>query len=574
MPSNKPHFNIQKRQLDIMIGRLTTSNLANSLLACIFAYYYWDSASHTILLAWLIFHIVTTVLKSVFVYPRYQSANIHEGNLRWWQNWFTFTLFTNGLTWGVGMAWFIVPNDAVLMLVLMFTFFVILLSATLILSAYMQAFYALVVPVTLSLCFAFFAQKEIVQVEAIIVFIMFSLINFRFARTEHNDITNLITLQFEKEGLAQKLEQSVEEKNRFLAAASHDLRQPLHASGLLLSALNDHVSTKAGKQLLGDISMSMQALSDSFGSLLDMSKLDAGVIETDIEHFSLSELIQGVCNDFSSQAKDKNIELSFSGDEIAVLSDSIQLERIIRNLVSNAVTYTQKGIVNISWVKQSDLVVELVIKDTGIGIHTSELDNIFSEYYQVDNPERDRNKGFGLGLAIVKRLCDLLSFKIAVDSEIDKGTTFKLSLPIGDIVEVKDKGVVSASTGNLSGFKLLVIDDDLTVLNSMNALLSNWGCKVFCAENDEEAIQVLSELDSKPDMILADYRLRDNKTGVQACERIFDEFNYEVPVVIITGDTSPERLQSVVSSGYQLLHKPVAAAQLRAFIQHQLMGLI
>jgi len=557
-----------------MIGRLTTSNLANSLLACIFAYYYWDNASHTLLLVWLIFHIVTTVLKSVFVYPRYQKTDIHEGNLSRWQNWFTFTLFTNGLTWGIGMAWFIVPNDAVLMLVLMFIFFVILLSATLILSAYMQAFYALVIPVTLSLCFAFFAQNEIVQIEAIIVFIMFSLINFRFARTEHNDITNLITLQFEKEALAQKLEQSVEEKNRFLAAASHDLRQPLHASGLLLSALNDHVSSEDGKKILTDISLSMQALSDSFGSLLDMSKLDAGVIETDIEHFSLSELIQGVCNDFSSQAKDKNIDLSFNGDEIAVQTDSIQLDRIIRNLVSNAVTYTQKGNVNISWFKQNDRVVELVIKDTGIGIHTSELDNIFSEYYQVDNPERDRNKGFGLGLAIVKRLCDLLNFDIKIDSEVGVGTSFKLSLPIGDLTKVRDKTEVEHASGNLSGFKLLVIDDDSTVLNSMNNLLSSWGCMVFCAENEEQAILILSEIEEKPDMILADYRLRDNKTGVQACERIFDEFNYEVPVVIITGDTSPERLQSVVSSGYQLLHKPVAAAQLRAFIQRQLMGLI
>lgn len=556
-----------------MIEKLSTSNIANALLASLFVYFCWDKNDPTWLLLWLAVQLSASGLRSTMVYPRYFKTEISETNIKQWQTALIASILTNSVIWSAGVILFIVPNDTVVLLVLMFTFFVLQLSATSILSPYMPAFYTLTVPLMLSLLVVFFLQEEILHLEAVVVLILYSLVNLKFAKAEHDSFRSLITLQFEKEELAHKLELSVAEKNRFLAAASHDLRQPLHASGLLLSALDGHVNSHNGKQILADISQSMHALSDSFSSLLDMSKLDAGIVETDIEHILLGQVAKDVCSEFYAEAESKNIVLEFSGPEIAIIADYIQLERIIRNLVSNAVRYTSQGKVDITWNVSSREKVIMCIADTGIGIPPEDLNKIFSEYYQIDNPERDRRKGFGLGLAIVKRLCDLLDLRLTFESKLGEGTRFMLELPVGDVQKVNDRSISKIESKKSLKLRLLLIDDDQSVLRSMRTLLESWGCTVFCTESESDAIQLLNNLGAMPDMILADYRLRNNLTGVQACERIFDEFNIQIPVVIITGDTLPERLQSVVSSSYQLLHKPVAPAQLRAVIQRQIMGL-
>ena len=370
-------------------------------------------------------------------------------------------------------------------------------------------------------------------------------------------------------------EKSVDDKNRFLAAASHDLRQPLHASGLLLAALSKHVSTDEGKQLLTDVLNSNRALGSSFNSLLDMSKLGAGVMEVNARDLSLNSLMTEIQHTFAAEAEQKGLCLKVSGPELAIHSDKALQERILRNLISNAVNYTSNGTVDVSWHKvMSSDSIEIVIADTGIGIPEAEIDEIFSEYYQIDNPERDRSKGIGLGLAIIKRLCELLDIELQVDSALGVGTTFRLKVPAGDLSKVEKKIARSDHRIDLSNVTILLIDDDASVLSGMQKLLHSWDCTVLCAESADQAVEIVASASVQPDMILADYRLRDNQTGTVACEKVYEELNRTLPTLIITGDTSPDRLKEVVESGYSLLHKPVEPAELRTFIQRHLVGIV
>jgi len=353
-------------------------------------------------------------------------------------------------------------------------------------------------------------------------------------------------------------------QNRFMAAASHDLRQPLHALGLYLSALKSHVNTEQGQRILENTYRSTEALNQLLNSMLDLSKLDAGVVDVNYAHLDLDGIFQRVHQTFSPEANQRNLDFVANKSGLWVYSDKALLERVLSNLVSNALNYTEAGSVALS-AKLLNSHIQIMVLDTGSGIPENEQEAIFNEYYQLHNSERDRTKGLGLGLSIVKRLTRLLGIELSISSQPHKGTQFELLVPEG---EPKNEEVASETTRSdskyqkLAGLSILVIDDEHDVRDGMHSLLIQHKCEIVIADSTENACEQIIAREWIPDLIIADYRLRDQKTGDTAIERIREEVNEDVPAMIITGDTSPARLREATASGFPLLHKPVIGEEL------------
>jgi len=365
-------------------------------------------------------------------------------------------------------------------------------------------------------------------------------------------------------------------QNRFMAAASHDLRQPLHALGLYLSALKSHVSSEKGLSILANVNRSTEALNQLLNSMLDLSKLDAGVVDVSYEQLDLDALFEHLHRTFQPDAQQRALQLDIQFSGLYVYSDRVLLERILGNLVGNALTYTLEGTITVS-ARVADSQAIISVSDTGPGIPLQEQEAIFNEYYQLQNPERDRTKGLGLGLSIVKRLTRLLNIDLNITSDTGRGTEFELQLRLSDPVSetaLPCNALNAVETGkdpaispiNLSGLSILVIDDEHDVRDGTATLLKQQDGDVVMADSPEQACQHIVNNEWIPDLIIADYRLRGEMTGDTAIEMVREEVNMDVPAMIITGDTSPERLREATASGFPLLHKPVVADDLIAAI--------
>ncbi len=355
-------------------------------------------------------------------------------------------------------------------------------------------------------------------------------------------------------------ELAVTAKNKFIATASHDLRQPLHALGLYLDVLEAKVQSSDQQALITKIKNSCKALSVLFNSLLDLSRLDAGVVDVDPIHFRINSLLTSLREEFEEVAADKSISIIVDDIDATVFTDAVLLERILRNLIQNAVTYTEVGYVEVRCLVR-ETVLHIDIVDTGPGIPRYEQNAIFSEYYQLEHEGNRPTIGLGLGLAIVRRLVDLLDVKFDLQSELGKGSVFSLHIPLGDETSIIETTALSAQS-KLSGQMVLVIDDDADILDGMQHVLRAHGCNPIVAQSANDAIELLAERDMVPSMIIADYRLENGQTGDIAIRLVREEFNTDIPAIIVTGDTSADRLKEATNSGFRLLHKPVQPDEL------------
>ena len=348
-------------------------------------------------------------------------------------------------------------------------------------------------------------------------------------------------------------------KDSFIAAASHDLRQPLHALGLFLGATEKHISSETGRQALAEAKHCAAELNKLFNSLLDLSRLDAGVVEVDKVDFKLDRLLRVVDQEFYVQARQAGIALSVCSSLHDVRSDALLLNRILRNLLENAITHSGASEIQITCESKAQT-VRLTVADNGCGIPVAEHAHIFSEYYQLKNPERDRSKGLGLGLSIVKRLCELLNVEITLVSTSGTGTRFHLDVPIASVFSKLENDSVAPSAYSSHSHKgtlVAVIDDDASICRGMVAILESMNFEVIAAESAELLIDECKSSALTPDILLVDYRLRDNQTGDIAVRLVRSAFSIDFPAIIITGDTSPGRMSEAAKSGFELLHKPV-----------------
>jgi signal transduction histidine kinase/CheY-like chemotaxis protein len=393
--------------------------------------------------------------------------------------------------------------------------------------------------------------------------------SLRIRRRNAGLIEDLRREREEANAARERAESASRSKSRFIAAASHDLRQPLHALSLYSAALSQSGLEPRTAGIARNIEAAVDSLDTLFEALLDLSRLDAGVVVAEKRPLALHALFERLRNEFRPQAEAKGLDLSCETTARVLLTDPLLLERILRNLLDNAVRYTSRGGVRMTSDTAGDG-LEISVADSGIGIPATEQERIFEEFYQVDNFARDPSKGLGLGLASVQRLADLLGFRIRLRSSPGAGSAFILGLPASALLAEADCAPPAPAHRvtplDLRGRTVLVIEDDLRAQHAMSTLVAQWGCRPIVACSGEEALHKLAGEPRRPDVVLADYRLGDGHTGVQAIRALEREMG-DMAAILVTGDTDPEHLRTARESGIPLLHKPVKEAQLRAAIE-------
>lgn len=367
--------------------------------------------------------------------------------------------------------------------------------------------------------------------------------------------------------LAKELaESATEAKTRFLAAASHDIRQPLQALRLYLSALASKLEEEKAKQLAAKMHTSLDTMGEILDALLDVSTLESGSVEPTMRDVALAEVLDRIVIDNTQQAEEKGLRLECDAIDYTIYSDPALLQRIIENFVTNALRYTEQGKVSIECALLGEK-LRIAVKDTGAGIPQDECDKIFDEFYQLDNAVRDRRKGLGLGLSIVKHIARILEHEINVVSEIGQGSIFSVDVPLGKAASRAKEvdPIVGLSIDDAQEPTVLIIDDDLTIVDSMVELISVFDCQVMTAENGPEAIKHI-ENGLKPDLIITDYRMP-GMTGVETVINIRAMLSEDLPVVIMTGDTSAQKIKDANLQHCTVMHKPVNVDQLMSLLE-------
>jgi signal transduction histidine kinase/ActR/RegA family two-component response regulator len=359
-------------------------------------------------------------------------------------------------------------------------------------------------------------------------------------------------------------------KSRFLAAASHDLRQPMHALALFSSELGLHALNPDAKRLARKIESSVEAMAELLDSLLDISRLDAGVLKPALCDFALQPVLTRIVEGQRAHAEARKLRLKLSPTCHWVLSDPVLLERILSNLVVNALRYTPAGSVLIVCRRRGER-LRIEVRDSGIGIAADAHELIFQEFIQLDNAERSRDKGMGLGLPIVRRLAALLDHGVELISAPGRGSVFAITLPRASVVTDPPPEQEARAPGDLHGTRIALIDDDEPARSGLESLLQAWGCDIRAAENQDELLQQLTRDDWRPDLLISDFRLRGPMNGVELVELLRGPgYRPGLPMILISGDTGAETLTLARNAGIHMLHKPVRPARLRALMNRML----
>ncbi|HEY2622430.1 MAG TPA: hybrid sensor histidine kinase/response regulator [Dyella sp.] len=360
-------------------------------------------------------------------------------------------------------------------------------------------------------------------------------------------------------------------KARFLAAASHDLRQPLYALTLFSSSLAVDERDPVRLDRIAHIQECVEALDHLFSELLDLSRLETGAMQIEITEFSLDQVLQEVSRNFRMIAEQHGLRLIMRATDVWVRSDRTMLSRILNNLVSNALRYTSKGGVLVVARRRCDGTVRLDVWDTGSGIAPEHQARVFDEFYRVEchgTNEHDTGtrRGLGLGLATVQRLAELLDTQVLLKSHPGRGSVFSFHLPEIPPQLVFDTPAEEAPM-DVSGMRVLVIDDEPAILSGIRYLLRSWGCEVAIAEDRIQALQAAEEWPTPPDIVISDLRLRDGESGLDvlaALDQLYlRDGHAPFPRLLITGETRSDRLREIMAANIPVLYKPVSPEQLR-----------
>lgn len=565
-----------RRALVELLYRNSYGVVISNIVISMAAIYVLSSAvSITWLATWLGALYLLTATR-VFATRQFVRRKSDSGSLIHWAWMAAGFSWVSGLLWGaLGWAGFL-PEEPV---VLSFTVIVLtgLVCGTVpSLSAFPPALIgsilATVIPVAIG-CIA--AQSDFTGA---FLFLLTSLvaINFYYCRITYRMLRETISLRLQNEDLIEHLQEERDRaqtadraKTRFLAAASHDLRQPIHALSLLVSTLavmgqRGDVPAGDARSLAGRAKSVVGNLSGLLNALLDISKLDAGIVTVANETVSLRELLRDLHAEFAAEARQRDLEWRVVESSLRVESDPMMLKRILNNLLSNAFRYTNEGSVLLGCRRRGDL-VEIQVFDTGPGIPEDQQAAVFEEFVQLQNPARDRTQGLGLGLAIVRRTAGLLKHPLRLVSNTGRGSMFSVTVPA--VREAATPRPVEATAPAGVTADIMVVEDESDVLDAMVQLLALEGHRVYPGRSAEEALaahaKALATGAAPVDLIVADYRLANGVTGFQAIQAIRARIGRLVPAVIVTGDTSPERLKEVTASGARILHKPISGDELR-----------
>jgi two-component system, sensor histidine kinase len=456
------------------------------------------------------------------------------------------------------------------------------LSAPLV-AAWRPAVYAsllpALVPLLLTLAVRPFIGESPASTTTILLAVLaaaFLLVLERLTMTQNDSLTLQCAGQFRNDDLVQQLRSQIEvaaqaneEKTRFVASAAHDLRQPLHALGMFCATLDQRLINTPERPLVRNMMNAIESLEDSFGAMLDISRLDAGVVQKSPQTFPIRDVFRRLLQQFGGDAEARDLALRFRATRRVVHSDPLLLERVLANLVQNALRYTRRGGVLVA-ARRSPDGVALEVWDSGAGIPDDKKEMIFREFYQIDNPERDRGRGLGMGLAIVRRICNLLEHPLSLRSRVGRGSVFRVLVPAGDVraLDVTSPEADTLPPRKVGTIKILLIDDERAIREATRELLKPMQVDVITAASIAEATERARESAASIDMILSDWRLRGQENGVEAVKAVRAITGEATPAVLITGDTSVELLKLAHENGLVVLHKPLQPKHLVRLIKH------
>ncbi len=545
----------------------------------------WDIIPHQTLITWYGLMLLFWIGRGLYAFFQkiylYQTISVEKKS-----NIYYIFPFISGIFWGsAGILFYTPESTAHLVYLIMFQFGLIAGAAVTL--AYLRGAFVLFAFTTVTpLSLLLMLEKDWHYFWIALTLLFSMLIMFGLSRNVYRSIGNSLLIRFENESLVKKLQlqalelkaqkekavKANEDKSRFLASASHDLRQPIHSLSLLTDALESQVSTTTGKSILKLVRSANRSLYSLLSSLLDISKLDAGVVTPKIECIALAPLLHQLVDNYRAIAENNGLQLRFKARHCYVDSDTTLLSSAIMNLLDNAVKYTPKGGILVAMrLYEKQVIVQ--VWDTGIGIEKENREIIYDEFLQLNNPERDGEKGLGLGLSISKRILRLLGHPLSLHSTVNKGSVFSITMPLSALPKQSEQPLhhtsinLHSDMGN--GRTILVIDDNQAVLNATKLVLNDWGYNVKTATCIEEVRNIATSNDSVIELIATDYRLRENTTGIEAI-KVFEQLSgrTNIPAFLITGDTDPDKIKEASSFGIPLLYKPLKQGELKMILRH------
>ncbi len=570
--------NQQAIQVDktLLVYKNIPAVLISNLLGCIpLAFIVWNTGAKTAVVVWLVLHCGLIMVRAVHQYTFQPASASAASVLRYGKINLLFIGLAGGI-WGLTGLLFFDPDVVTIYSFLVLTLVCMISGSMSAISSLPPAYIIFssltmgpLIVITLIQGTAFYTLMGIGALAYLFMTILFS-------RNLNRAIHDSLTLKYENLDLFESLRIQTEaaekanlDKSRFLAAASHDVRQPLHAINLFAHVLEDQLDRDDQRNNLAGVQRGLNSLSELFDALLDVSKIDANVTRVNKTHFRLDEMVTHVISLFENNAREKGIEMSHYDCQHLVHTDHGLLEQILTNLLGNAVRYTHQGRVEVFCDQITDNTLTLHVKDSGIGIAETDLDSIFDEFTQLNNPERDRNKGLGLGLAITHRLTNLLQLPLKVSSEPFSGSDFTVQIQLShkQIQPLVAKMPVSISK-HLAGLKILVVDNEEEIVTGLQLLLKSWQCQVSTSHSTTDALQV-THSGTQPDLVITDYRMPGELTGLELIQSLRQQ-HPNLAGLIVTGDTSPHIPLKAQKHNLMLLHKPVKPAQLHIAITQTL----
>jgi len=589
--SDEIEAQVRLQQVRLLYSQLPISTGGTMVAALLLAAVMWNVAPRNWTIGWVACMAANQGWR-LWLYLRSRGVDIELADLDRAANLWAIGSLLSGCLWGLASFLFFVADSPVHQAFLIVLIFAVTAAALLLIGAHLPSFYAFVFPALVPIVVRNVIEGEAAHLTLAFIVGVATIAILAFGRNYNRVLVASLRNRFENEALARKLaaqnleleraKQAADEartaaeianrsKTQFFAAAGHDLRQPLHAMGLFAAALAEKIRDPEVQQVVHSINASVDALEELFTELLDISKIDSGVLKPSPIHFGVAPLFDRLRMDLEPEAFERGLRLRFMPTPLYLFSDPVLVERILRNLVANALRYTQAGGVVVGARRRGDA-ASIEVWDTGIGIPPGQQDRVFEEFYQLANPERSSKKGLGLGLSIVKRLANLLAAPVRLRSVPGKGSVFRVRLPLGvrPSGEVERSRKPAALPGDLSGRTIVVVEDEASVLEGMRVLLEGWGAAVIAGTSVAETMERVAPLARAPDLIVADYGLRDGAVGTQAIVAVRHRFTSPIPAIIVSGSTSPAHMDEAKAVGAHLLLKPVMPAKLRTLIHFKL----
>ncbi|MEK9713757.1 MAG: ATP-binding protein [Thalassolituus sp.] len=569
---------IHQDQLTHIANQMWMGSLGSIALAGFSIVLFWAESLAPWLIAW-------GLTVGVLAWMNYRTATVstRDSERTGLQHLHTFLFLGSltGLCWSLP-AWWIISGEPEVLAPGFGTVFIIIAmmgmatSAMGSIGAYLPFYYVSVSPFILSLiCACFIAEVEGLTLQPIgFALIIFTAAIYWFAYSHNRSLLQSFQRQHDNMHLAElyraakdDAEASSRAKSRFLAAASHDLRQPLHALGLYSELLSMDSPAAQQKNIVSKVRHSTDSLRTMLDQILDVSQVQADAIDAVEAPVAMREVFTILRNTFENSAADNGLELVFYGGNLSANTDRGMLIRILSNLISNSIRYTERGKVLVACRPHGNA-LKIQVTDSGLGIPAEQHSLIFEEYLQLNNPQRNRALGLGLGLSIVKGLCDKLNTQIELRSAPGRGSTFAFGMPRASTVNTSSEAIASfpaINTTSDTDTTVLLIDDDTDILQAATALLSQWGVSIASATNGSDAEHLL--INQPADIIISDYRLV-NEDGIELLSRLSKHYP-DCRCVLLTGDTAPEILKRANDNGLTVIHKPLQPAKLKMLLQQR-----